>query len=446
MYDGHQGRSESVSDWRNMKAVMIKEFRELLRDKRTLAMLILMPVLLLFIFGYAANFSVDKVSVIVIGENANQYAEKLEKYDAYKDGMTITSIDEHMHGRNDAETLLRDRKADAVITVKGDAADKQSRILGRDAHAYIDGSGLFAAQSARKTVLQLTGEDMQQSAKETKKNALKTQQEKMRQFEQQLQEYQLAAQQAAAKGQPAPPKPQLSLEKNSDMSEKTSGTPTNDANTSAMTIFFNPDLKTSFVMIPGLIGLIITLIGTMITSIGLVREREQGTLEQLAVMPLRPFSIIIGKIAPYFLLALVDMAIITILGIWVFGIPFRGNFWIFLLGTVLFLFVVLGMGIFISTISQNSGQAVQMAMMMVMPQMLLGGIIFPLESMAASVRWIGYILPLTWFNQMAQGIMLRGSTWESLWLPVAILTAEAVVLFSLASLKLRRLLTRGGAR
>ena len=155
-----------------MKAVMIKEFRELLRDKRTLAMLILMPVLLLFIFGYAANFSVDKVSVIVIGENANQYAEKLEKYDAYKDGMTITSIDEHMHGRNDAETLLRDRKADAVITVKGDAADKQSRILGRDAHAYIDGSGLFAAQSARKTVLQLTGEDMQQSAKEAKKNAL----------------------------------------------------------------------------------------------------------------------------------------------------------------------------------------------------------------------------------------------------------------------------------
>lgn len=213
-----------------------------------------------------------------------------------------------------------------------------------------------------------------------------------------------------------------------------------------MTIFFNPDLKTSFVMIPGLIGLIITLIGTMITSIGLVREREQGTLEQLAVMPLRPFSIIIGKIAPYFLLALVDMAIITILGIWVFGIPFRGNFWIFLLGTVLFLFVVLGMGIFISTISQNSGQAVQMAMMMVMPQMLLSGIIFPLESMAASVRWIGYILPLTWFIQMAQGIMLRGSTWESLWLPVAILTAEAVVLFSLASLKLRRLLTRRGAR
>lgn len=92
-------------------------------------------------------------------------------------------------------------------------------------------------------------------------------------------------------------------------------------------------------------------------------------------MPLRPFSIII---APYFLLALVDMAIITILGIWVFGIPLRGNFWIFLLGTVLFLFVVLGMGIFISTISQNSGQAVQMAMMLVMPQMLLGGIIFPI--------------------------------------------------------------------
>ena len=86
--------------------------------------------------------------------------------------MTITSIDEHMHGRSDTETLLRDRKADAVITVKGDAAGKQARILGTDAHAYIDGSGLFAAQSARKTVLQLAGEDMPQSAKETKKKML----------------------------------------------------------------------------------------------------------------------------------------------------------------------------------------------------------------------------------------------------------------------------------
>ena len=101
----------------------------------------------------------------------------------------------------------------------------------------------------------------------------------MRQFEQQLQAYQLAAQQAVANGQPAPPRPQPSLEKNSDMSEQTSDALANDANTSVMTIFFNPDLNTSFVMIPGLIGLIITLIGTMITSIGLVREREQGTLE-----------------------------------------------------------------------------------------------------------------------------------------------------------------------
>lgn len=186
----------------------------------------------------------------------------------------------------------------------------------------------------------------------------------------------------------------------------------------------DPDLKTSFVMIPGLIGLIMTLIGTMITSIGLVREREQGTLEQLAVMPIRSVSVIIGKIAPYFLLAIIDMSLITGRGMWVFGLPFTGDIWPFLLGTLLFLFVVLGLDIFISTMSQNYGQAIQMAMMIVLPQVLLSGMIFPLESMVPASRWIGYILPLTWFNEMAQGVMLRGASWGALWMPLCILAVE----------------------
>lgn len=242
---------------------------------------------------------------------------------------------------------------------------------------------------------------------------------------------------------PAPPQLDPVQVPEADLPDPASATEMGKDN---VTVLFNPDLKTSFVMIPGLIGLIMTLIGTMITSIGLVREREQGTLEQLAVMPLKPGAVIIGKIAPYLLLALIDMAIITLIGMAVFDLPFRGDVWVFLLGTLLFLFVVLGLGIFISTVSQNSGQAVQMAMMLVMPQMLLSGIIFPLESMAASVRWIGYLLPLTWFNELAQGTMLRGASWGSLWLPLVILAGEAAVIFSAATLRLRNVLTHGGAR
>ena len=191
-------------------------------------------------------------------------------------------------------------------------------------------------------------------------------------------------------------------------------------------------------MIPAIIGLILTFIGTIITSIGLVREREAGTLEQLAVMPIRPSSIILGKITPYFILGAVDMIIVTVLGVWLFGVPFNGNVLVFALGAALFLFVVLGIGVFISTISQNSGQAIQTAIFFLMPQILLSGMIFPLEAMAAGVRWIGYLLPLTYFTMISRGVMLRGASITSLWLPFLVLAVMAVLVFSAATLRFRR--------
>ena len=213
-----------------------------------------------------------------------------------------------------------------------------------------------------------------------------------------------------------------------------------------VTVLFNPELKTSWVMVPGLIGLILLFIGTVITSIGLVRERETGTLEQLAVMPLRPSSIILGKIVPYFMVAVVDMAVVTMLGVWLFGVPFNGSLWLFSLAALIFLFVVLGIGVFISSISQNTGQAIQMAILFMVPQVLLSGLIFPLTSMPLGVRWIGYALPLTWFREIAQGIMLRSVTLEGIWLPFVILAAMAVVVFGAATARMRYILTHGGAR
>ena len=201
-------------------------------------------------------------------------------------------------------------------------------------------------------------------------------------------------------------------------------------------MLFNPDLTTSWVMIPAIIGLILTFIGTIITSIGMVREREAGTFEQLAVMPLKASSVILGKITPYFLLAALDMLLIALIGIWLFGVPFRGNVGIFALGAALFLFAVLGIGVLISTVAKTSGQAIQMAMMTLLPQILLSGMIFPLDAMAAGVRWIGYLLPLTYFTMISQGVMLRGSGWEALWLPILVLAVMAVVLFAAAVVRL----------
>jgi ABC-2 type transport system permease protein len=208
-------------------------------------------------------------------------------------------------------------------------------------------------------------------------------------------------------------------------------------------VLYNPDLKTSWVMVPAIIGLILTFIGTIITSIGLVRERETGTLEQLAVMPIKPSSVIVGKIAPYFLVAALDMVVITVLGIVLFGVPFNGDVAVFALGGAIFLFVVLGLGVLISTVSQTTGQAIQLAFMVLLPQILLSGMIFPLDAMAAGVRWIGYLLPLTYFTFISQGVMLRGASLSSLWLAFVVLTVMAVVVFTGATLRFRRDLAPG---
>lgn len=195
--------------------------------------------------------------------------------------------------------------------------------------------------------------------------------------------------------------------------------------------------------VPAIIGLILTFIGTIITSIGLVRERETGTLEQLAVMPISPAQVILGKIVPYFLVAAVDMIIVTVLGMLLFDVPFNGNVLTFAIGAALFLFVVLGLGVFISTISQTTGQAIQTAFFFLLPQILLSGMIFPLDAMAAGVRWIGYLLPLTYFTMISQGVMLRGAPISTLWLPLLILAVMAVIVFTAATMRFRRDLAPG---
>lgn len=126
--------------------------------------------------------------------------------------------------------------------------------------------------------------------------------------------------------------------------------------------------------------------------------------------------------------------------------PFAGSLWLFSLAAVVFLFVVLGIGVLISTVSQNTGQAIQLAILFVVPQVLLSGLIFPLDSMQPGVRWIGYILPLTWFRELSQGVMLRGAGIDSFWLPLVILGGMAVFAFGAATARMRFLLTHGGAR
>ncbi len=154
-------------------------------------------------------------------------------------------------------------------------------------------------------------------------------------------------------------------------------------------------------------------------------------------MPLRPRDVFLGKIGPYFGVAALDLAVVVGVGVALFGVPFRGSYAVFALAAVLFLFVTLGLGVLISSVSENQGQAIQLAFMVTLPQVLLSGLIFPLSSIAAGVRWIAYLLPLTYFNEISRGVMLRAEPLGPLWQPFVILALLGLIVFTLASLRFR---------
>lgn len=327
-----------------MLAMILKEFRQVARDRRTVAMLIVMPVVLLLVFGYAASFDVDEIPTVVVGDGAQAMAGTLP------DVFVVEEVSPAGTRQDAEETLVA---GDAHVAFVADT----SGVV-----ALIDGSELFMAQTAVQIV-------------------------------------------TAAQAQV----PNLSYE-----------------------VLFNPDLDTSVVLVPGLAGLIVVFVGTLVTSMSVVREREAGTLEQLAVMPFRPRDVFIGKIAPYFLIASIDIVVILFLGIFVFDVPFNGPALPLVIGVVMFLFVALGVGVLISTLSENQAQAIQIALMTALPQIILSGIIFPLSSMAPAIRWIGYLLPLTYFNIVAKGVMVRGAGLSDLLIPLGLLTILGTVIFGLA--------------
>lgn len=329
-----------------MWTLIVKEFRQVRRDRRTVAMIIVMPLILLVVFGYAASFDVERVSALAVGPGAGDLSGKLPDFfdieRTLEDGSRSTAVDE-----------LRGGQADVAF------------VTGPSPEVLIDGSSLFSARSA------LTALSRMQDAPEA-------------------------------------------------------------------TVLFNPGLDTSTVMVPALAGMILIFIGGMITSLGVVRERQTGTLEQLAVMPFRPRDVFVGKIAPYFVLAAIDLTVILAAGSWLFDVPFRGSYLVFTVGALLFLFVTLGLGVLISTVSQNQGQAIQLALMTLLPQVLLSGMIFPLESMAAGIRWIAYLLPLTYFIDLARAIMIRGAPVDSVVFSMTMLTGLGLAVFTLALIRFRR--------
>jgi ABC-2 type transport system permease protein len=195
---------------------------------------------------------------------------------------------------------------------------------------------------------------------------------------------------------------------------------------------YNPGLESSFNIVPGLIGVLLTMTLVAITAMALVRERERGTLEQLIVTPVARSSVILGKILPFVIVGYVQMTVILALGHFILGVPMRGNIVLLYLITLPFMIAILGVGLLISTAVKTQTQAMQLSIFYMLPSILLTGFMFPREAMPHGIRELGLLLPMTYYIGIVRGIALKDVALLDVWQPAVILTVFALALVTVS--------------
>ncbi|HEY3364830.1 MAG TPA: ABC transporter permease [Symbiobacteriaceae bacterium] len=376
-----------------LMALAGKEFIQVRRDKRTLAMMIALPLLWLVMFGYAFSFDVKEVKIAVIDNSGNQTGALVAKaFREYERSRVVNLADPTEAGIKAG--MYRGEVQMGVIIPPGFAEGQTSPSL----KVLFDGSELFAAQ---------TGTRMLQKALEPVQTQIKAD----------LEAKVKAAVTARGLDFTPPSAPQLIPQ---------------------VETLYNPELKSANVMIPGLLGLVVMFMATLMTVLGIVREREYGTLEQLVVTPITPFELMLGKLIPPFIIAAVDFTLVYFLGSYLFNLTFVGNFPLFIGLSLLLVFTTLGLGLLLSTVAQNQQQAMQLAMFTVFPQILVSGLIFPLTSLPKWIQYVAYLLPFTHYVPIARGMFMKGQGLDQLMVPAVVLAVYSVAVLGLASLRFRK--------
>jgi ABC-2 type transport system permease protein len=203
-------------------------------------------------------------------------------------------------------------------------------------------------------------------------------------------------------------------------------------------MFFNEEMKSAYMFVPGVMAMILMLISAMMTSISITREKELGTMEILLVSPLKPVQIIVGKVMPYLLLSIANAFIIVLIGHYFFGVPITGSFILLMLETVLFILMALCLGILISTVAKNQMVAMFISMIgLLLPTLLLSGFIFPIENMPLPLQILSYIMPAKYFIIIVRGIMLKGIGLTYIWQETAILLGMTLFFIAISVRKFK---------
>ncbi len=357
---------------RRIAAVLKKELLQLRRDKMTFAMVIMIPLIQLLLFGYAINTNLRHVPVALVDQSRTELSRTLAQVVQATQVVTIT---EELTTPREAERAITESRVRAALIIPPDVSQRLARSpsvgLGLPnatdqtssrpvAHWIVDGSDTMVASAIK---------------------SLRTM----------------------------------------PLSELLRQPPNRQVPTFEVTLYFNPEQRSAVNIVPGLVGVILTMTMILFTSAAIVRERERGNMEMLINTPIKSIELMIGKIIPYIFLGLIQVAIILGLGHVLFDVPVNGGLGALLVVTLLFIIASLSLGLVISTLAQNQLQSMQMTIFVLLPSILMSGFMFPFDGMPKPVQIIAQVLPATHFMEMIRGVVLRDASlfdlrWGLLWM------------------------------
>ncbi|UJR84518.1 ABC transporter permease [Sandaracinus amylolyticus] len=371
--------------WRRLFAVVFKELLQLRRDRVTLAMIVGIPVIQLVVFGYAINLTLRGLPAAIV-DQASTAGSRALVMDVLATGVVEPVA--HVHAPEELMDLLRRGRISVGIVVPPDF--ERRRAEGREvAQVLVDASDTTVQSAAAQLA-------------------------------------QVPLPEAAARGtlSRAP-------------GEAISGVPPTTRPISVVS-FYNPERRSQLNIVPGLIGVILTMTMVLFTAVAVVRERERGNMELLIATPITRSELMLGKVLPYVGIGLVQTTLVIALGTWLFAVPIRGLLADAYLAAGLLIFANLSLGLLISTRARSQFQAMQMTFFVFLPSILLSGFMFPFAGLPPAAQWLAEVIPMTHFVRLIRGVMLRGARLSEMWPDVLALLAFTGAMMTLAILRFRK--------
>jgi len=373
-------------NWHRIAKIIRKEFIQLRRDPRLLRLVLFAPVFQLFVFGYSVTTDVTHISTALLDEDRTSASRALtERFVRSR----YFDFDHYLSHPDEVDRLLDTGKAQMVLRIPRDFATDLARGRTAEVQIILDGSDSMTASIVSGYA---NGVIREHSAR-------------------------IAAERLDRVRGRIPRLPSLDPR---------------------LRVWYNPELKSVYFMVPAIMCTILLVVTTLLTSLAIVKEREIGTLEQLIVTPIRPRELMLGKTVPFVIIGFVDMTLVLLAAVLWFRVPVAGSIPLLFLLSAAFLLTTLGIGLFISTISRTQQQAMMTTFFFLLPSFLLSGFMFPIENMPRLIQYITYAIPLRYFLVIVRGIFLKGNGLAVLWPQVAILAAFGLAIMWLAAARFQK--------